>query len=83
MSQSYIVILAAGQGKRMHSDLPKVLHPVGERCLLEHVVDAAAASQPESVLVVLDEALRARGRRLCGTRRARLKRCSDIPTNRC
>lgn len=52
MSQSYIVILAAGQGKRMHSDLPKVLHPVGERCLLEHVVDAAAASQPESVLVV-------------------------------
>ncbi|HET7307568.1 MAG TPA: bifunctional UDP-N-acetylglucosamine diphosphorylase/glucosamine-1-phosphate N-acetyltransferase GlmU [Gammaproteobacteria bacterium] len=47
-----IVILAAGQGKRMHSDLPKVLQPLGGRCLLEHVVDAAAGL-PEARLHVV------------------------------
>ncbi len=36
-----IVILAAGQGTRMRSDLPKVLHPLAGRTLLEHVVAAA------------------------------------------
>ena len=32
-----IVILAAGQGKRMHSNLPKVLHPVAGKALAQHV----------------------------------------------
>lgn len=45
-----IVILAAGQGKRMHSQLPKVLHPLAGKPLLEHVVHTAskldAAAQP-------------------------------------
>ena len=36
-----VVILAAGQGKRMVSDLPKVLHPVGGRPLLAHVLETA------------------------------------------
>ena len=36
-----IVILAAGQGKRMHSDLPKVLQPLAGRPLLAHVIDCA------------------------------------------
>ena len=36
-----VVILAAGQGKRMKSDLPKVLQPVAGRPLLKHVIDAA------------------------------------------
>ncbi|HET7587599.1 MAG TPA: bifunctional UDP-N-acetylglucosamine diphosphorylase/glucosamine-1-phosphate N-acetyltransferase GlmU [Gammaproteobacteria bacterium] len=47
-----IVILAAGQGKRMHSNLPKVLQPLGGHCLLEHVVDTAA-SLPEALLYVV------------------------------
>ncbi len=38
-----IVILAAGQGKRMRSALPKVLHPVAGRAMLHHVLDAADA----------------------------------------
>jgi len=38
-----IVILAAGQGKRMHSNLPKVLHPVAGKALVAHVIDAAFA----------------------------------------
>jgi len=38
-----IVILAAGQGKRMHSSLPKVLHRLAGKPLLEHVVRAASA----------------------------------------
>jgi bifunctional UDP-N-acetylglucosamine pyrophosphorylase/glucosamine-1-phosphate N-acetyltransferase len=36
-----IVVLAAGQGKRMKSDLPKVLQPLAGRPLLQHVVDCA------------------------------------------
>jgi bifunctional UDP-N-acetylglucosamine pyrophosphorylase/glucosamine-1-phosphate N-acetyltransferase len=39
-----VVILAAGQGKRMKSALPKVLHPVAGRPMLAHVIDAARAA---------------------------------------
>src|SRR5512136_3055485 len=39
-----IVILAAGQGKRMRSSLPKVLHPVAGRPMLAHVIAAARAA---------------------------------------
>ena len=47
-----IVILAAGQGKRMHSTLPKVLHPIAGRPLLAHVIDAARALSPKKIIVV-------------------------------
>ncbi|MGH8280250.1 MAG: bifunctional UDP-N-acetylglucosamine diphosphorylase/glucosamine-1-phosphate N-acetyltransferase GlmU [Gammaproteobacteria bacterium] len=47
-----IVILAAGQGKRMHSDLPKVLQPLGGSTPLEHVVHTATALEPAAVYVV-------------------------------
>ena len=49
----HVVILAAGQGKRMHSDLPKVLHPLAGQPLLGHVIAAARALQPASVAVVV------------------------------
>jgi bifunctional UDP-N-acetylglucosamine pyrophosphorylase/glucosamine-1-phosphate N-acetyltransferase len=47
-----VVILAAGQGKRMASDLPKVLQPLAGRPLLAHVVATARALQPEAIHVV-------------------------------
>ena len=47
-----VVILAAGQGKRMKSDLPKVLQPLAGRPLLKHVIDTARALEPVSIHVV-------------------------------
>jgi bifunctional UDP-N-acetylglucosamine pyrophosphorylase/glucosamine-1-phosphate N-acetyltransferase len=47
-----VVILAAGQGKRMHSDLPKVLQPLAGEPLLTHVIRAARALNPAKVYVV-------------------------------
>lgn len=47
-----IVILAAGQGKRMKSDLPKVLQPLAGKPLLQHVIDTAATLDPKSLHVV-------------------------------
>lgn len=43
MLETWAVVLAAGEGKRMVSSLPKVLHPLCGRPMLRYVVDAAAA----------------------------------------
>lgn len=48
-----VVVLAAGEGKRMHSRRPKVLHEVGGQSLLRRAVDAAIAVEPEHVVVVV------------------------------
>ncbi|MBM3385892.1 MAG: UDP-N-acetylglucosamine diphosphorylase/glucosamine-1-phosphate N-acetyltransferase [Betaproteobacteria bacterium] len=47
-----VIILAAGQGKRMRSDLPKVLHRLAGRPLLAHVIAAARALKPAKIHVV-------------------------------
>jgi bifunctional UDP-N-acetylglucosamine pyrophosphorylase/glucosamine-1-phosphate N-acetyltransferase len=47
-----VAILAAGEGKRMHSALPKVLHPLAGRPLLTHVLTAARALDPRAICVV-------------------------------
>ena len=50
--QLSVVILAAGQGKRMNSDLPKVLQPLAGRPLLQHVIGAARDLRPTNIYVV-------------------------------
>ncbi|MGM3389848.1 bifunctional UDP-N-acetylglucosamine diphosphorylase/glucosamine-1-phosphate N-acetyltransferase GlmU [Stutzerimonas stutzeri] len=48
-----IVILAAGQGTRMRSAMPKVLHPVAGQSMLGHVIDTARALSPTAIHVVI------------------------------
>lgn len=48
-----VVILAAGQGTRMKSDLPKVLHPIAGRAMVLHVLDMAAQLDTQDVHVVV------------------------------
>lgn len=52
MSTLNIVILAAGKGTRMHSNTPKVLHEVGGKPILAHVIDCAKALNPSKIIVV-------------------------------
>jgi bifunctional UDP-N-acetylglucosamine pyrophosphorylase / glucosamine-1-phosphate N-acetyltransferase len=47
-----LIILAAGLGSRMNSDLPKVLHPVGSSPLLHHALQAGLSLEPAKVVIV-------------------------------
>lgn len=51
--QLHIVILAAGKGSRMHSALPKVLHPVAGQAMLSHVLETATRLSPTKIHVVV------------------------------
>ncbi len=48
-----VVVLAAGQGTRMRSRTPKILHSVGGRPLVGHVLDTAASLDPARIVVVV------------------------------
>jgi len=48
-----VAILAAGHGKRMHSALPKVLHPLAGRPLAAHIIDTARTLTPRAMVVVV------------------------------
>ena len=48
----HVVILAAGEGKRMRSRLPKVLQPIAGRPMLAHAIDAARGLAPQGIHVV-------------------------------
>jgi bifunctional UDP-N-acetylglucosamine pyrophosphorylase/glucosamine-1-phosphate N-acetyltransferase len=52
LNVTHVVILAAGQGTRMKSSLPKVLHRVGGLALIDHVIRAAKTVSPDTVTVV-------------------------------
>ena len=47
------VILAAGKGKRMKSDLPKVLHPLNARPMIHYVIDAAEAVGSDRIILIV------------------------------
>ena len=48
-----IIVLAAGKGSRMQSDLPKVLHPLAGRPMISHLMDSIRQLEPERTLVVV------------------------------
>jgi bifunctional UDP-N-acetylglucosamine pyrophosphorylase/glucosamine-1-phosphate N-acetyltransferase len=48
-----ILVLAAGKGTRMRSDLPKVLHPIGGKPLVQHVVDTARQIGGERIMLIV------------------------------
>lgn len=48
----HVIVLAAGEGKRMHSALPKVLMPLAGRPMLAHVLDTARSLRPERIHLV-------------------------------
>src|SRR3954467_11109154 len=50
-SDLHIVVLAAGKGTRMKSNLPKVLHRIAGRTLIEHVLRSAESLRPASTVV--------------------------------
>src|SRR5690606_41074906 len=50
---THVIILAAGEGKRMKSDIPKVAHTAAGKPLVNHVIAAASALAPASTVVVV------------------------------
>lgn len=48
-----VIILAAGKGTRMQSDLHKVLHPIAGKAMLHHLLDAVSDLRPDSITLVV------------------------------
>ena len=53
MNKLKVIILAAGEGKRMKSKLPKVLHKVQGKTMVDHVIDAAECAGADDICVVI------------------------------
>lgn len=47
-----VIILAAGKGSRMLSDIPKVMHKIGGKCMLQHLIDTVSMLNVRSIYVV-------------------------------
>ena len=52
MTQLSVVILAAGKGTRMYSDLPKVLHPIAGKPMVKHVIDTVKALEAKQIHLI-------------------------------
>ena len=48
-----IIIMAAGKGTRMNTELPKVLHKLNNKTMIEHVIDTTLKINPEKIIVVV------------------------------
>lgn len=66
MTASVAIVLAAGKGTRMKSDLPKVLHEVCGKPMVEHVFDAARAAGVQRIICVIGHQADLMRERLCG-----------------
>jgi len=53
LSETHVVVLAAGQGTRMKSNLPKVLHPIAGRPMIERVLETANAVDPSTITLIV------------------------------
>ena len=53
MTDIHVVVLAAGKGTRMKSQLPKVLHRIGGLTIIERVIRTASALMPASITLVV------------------------------
>ena len=53
LSETHVVVLAAGQGTRMKSGLPKVLHPIAGRPMIERVLETASAVNPATITLIV------------------------------
>ena len=53
MSKRKAVILAAGKGTRMKSDLPKVVHKIDGKCLVDYVIEAARGADVSEICLVV------------------------------
>jgi len=53
MADIATIILAAGEGKRMRSDLPKVLHPLNGRPMIQYVIDAAEKIDSRKIILII------------------------------
>src|SRR5262245_60729184 len=52
-SATHVVVLAAGKGTRMKSGLPKVLHQIAGRAMIERVLETANAVSPETITLIV------------------------------
>jgi bifunctional UDP-N-acetylglucosamine pyrophosphorylase / glucosamine-1-phosphate N-acetyltransferase len=75
-----IVILAAGKGTRMKSSLPKVLHRLAGRPLLQHVVDAAETVNDANILVVTGHGAEEVKSSICGDRLRYIEQVEQLGT---
>ena len=48
-----VIILAAGKGTRMNSDIPKVIHEINNKSLIMHVIDSAKTLNPKQIIVIV------------------------------
>ncbi|MFZ9395323.1 MAG: NTP transferase domain-containing protein, partial [Erythrobacter sp.] len=55
MSEIAVIVLAAGKGTRMNSDLHKVLHPIAGRAMLDHLLASVAQLGPALTVVVVGD----------------------------
>lgn len=55
MNNLVVVVLAAGKGTRMKSDITKVCHTVGDKTMIEHVVSTSTKLKPKDIIVVVSK----------------------------